>query len=281
MTLHGAPVTMADINRLPSFCKLIMVDQPGIHSMKDGKNPDILNAPQYHIAKNNPHIHHYCWALISKNRYFGARTRTERNHRVSRFLADTDYVIQNSTSDWPYLHVMYTEQAEILLLNAEYVRGLTKVEVALKHMPEYEKAYAVKSDLYLEMGDKKRSIAVAQEGLAKNPTSRLLRNRLKRQGIQLPEPIEINAGDSSKNQPLVKSQPPTVPLQEQTNKNSGSSDVVKGQEPEDRAKETTGIQNQDTINNQTKLDAATQEKSGPGTANDTPAHKNPYCRFCP
>jgi hypothetical protein len=279
MTTNAGPVTMADINRLPPFCKLIMVDQPGVHSMKDGKNSDILNAPQYHIAKNNPHIHHYCWALINKNRYYTALTRSERNHRVGLFLNDTDYVIQNSTPEWPYFHVMYTEQAEMLLMNREFVRALSKVEEALRRMPDYEKAYAVKSDIYFEMGDKKRSIAVAQEGLGKNPSSRLLRNRLNRLGVPTPAPMESNVEHSAEDKPRFETQTPTTPQQEKTMRDAEIPDATNVERTE--TKDDKIPASQEPKDGSTDLDEVTKEKNKPGSAGDKGTNNNPYCRFCP
>ena len=79
--IRGEPLTQAEIAVLPAVCKLIVVEQPNIH-LGAGDGPlkefaPIFEEPQYQLAKGNPHLHHYCWALVSTQRYFRAEGKAK------------------------------------------------------------------------------------------------------------------------------------------------------------------------------------------------------------
>lgn len=269
--LQGKPITIDEVKGLPPVCKLVLIEKPGIHAMKDGLVPDILNRPEYQMAKNNPHFHHYCWGLISKNRYFKATTDSERAFRLSDIHGNAEYIITNIKKEgreWPYFHALYTEEAEAYFLNKDYVRALFKVNEALKLLPDYEKAYVIKSDIYYSMGDKNKSLSAALEGITLHPTSKMLRNRLKRLSYKIPDKNEqsgnVQMKESSHQQPTPQESLKTKDL-------AGYSKSAVNSEyntPAESANITSTVTNEKN-KNQTSNSKEEEQKT------------NPYCRFCP
>lgn len=248
--VRDEPLQSSEIQTMPPVCKLIVVDQPGVHNGA-GRGPLTQHAalfedPRYQMAKNNIHLHHYCWALVSKQRYFRERDKNKRKHYLSQFNGDIDYVLQHSDKSWPYFDVMLVEQGQMQMILGNYDTALAKADQALKFQPNSEHAYLLKTDAYKNMGNKTAAIAAGKQGLEKNPDSARLRKRLERLGQTVP--------------PLAERKPLTT-----ENANPTVSEKPAGSEPASAAPTP---------------EKATSEKASPepetiGTKN------NPYCRFCP
>ena len=198
-TFEGKQVSELDIRALPPVCKLILFKKKGAHHGA-GSGPldsdaHLFSRPGYEMGAQNPHLHHYCWSILHKFDYFRARTQVDRDRRYKEVISDIDYVIENTTRGWPYFHVMFVEQATMMLLHRDYRKSLLKIELALQHKPDYDRAFAVMSDVYAATGDKKAAIKAAQEGLAKNPNSVLLRKRLQLLGVSVPSLPEPKANE--------------------------------------------------------------------------------------
>lgn len=250
VSIRGEPLQTSEIQTMPPVCKLIVVDQPGVHNGA-GRGPlaqhaPLFEEPRYQLAKNNPHIHHYCWALVSKQRYFRERDKNKRKHYLSQFNGDIDYVLQHSDKSWPYFDVMLTEQGQMQMLLGNYGAALAKADQALKFQPNSEHAYLLKTDAYKNMGNKTAAIAAGKQGLEKNPDSTRLRKRLERLGQVVP--------------PLAERKPSAA-----ENASPAAPEKAFGSEPASVAPGS---------------EKAASEKTPPepetiGTKN------NPYCRFCP
>lgn len=256
LEIRGEPASEADIATLPPVCKLILIEQPGVHHVVGQReHPELFERPEYRMAKGNPHLHHYCWSLIHKQRYFRAQGATQKNYRFTQFMGDIGYVLTNADKDWPYFHVMLLEEADLLIVRRDFPQAILKIQEALSHEPKYEKAYVLLYDAYLGMGDKKKAIKAAQDGLIDNPRSKPLRRRLKEQGI-LPPP------------------PPPEPAAE-TTLDTAADTTTPSQSLPDVAKKQGNNSNQ--TQESTEIDGALKPVETPviGTPD------NPYCRFCP
>lgn len=252
VSVRGETLTSAELQVLPPVCKLIVVDIPNAH-LGAGTGPltqyaPLFDEPRYQMAKNNIHFHHYCWALVSKQRYFRERDKNKRNSYLAQFMGDIDYVLRHTDKSWPYFDVMLVEQGQMQSILGNYAAAISKANEALRYQPKSELAYQLKTDAYKNMGNKTAAIATAKEGLEKNPDSTRLRKRLTGLGQTVP--------------PLVERKPTPV-------------------EP---AKETTGGNAPPTTtsapNASPTTDSATSDKTD--AAPETIGTKNnPYCRFCP
>lgn len=258
LMIREEPLLATDILSFPPVCKLIVVDMPGVHHGA-GNRPLIEHAPLferpgYEMGAHNSHLHHYCWALVHKNRYFRARGVIQRNHYFQQFMGDIDYVIENTKidgNDWPYFHVLLIELGEMLLIREDYPGSLAKTNEALAHKPDAEKAHTLKFDIYMAMGDKKKAIEAGQEGLKMNPGSSRLRKRLMNLGVSLPplaEPDLVAPEQTQAQQDTATQEIPSPPAESNSKIESApNTDLTPEKEPSD---------------------------------NKTPQSKS-YCRFCP
>lgn len=196
LDLDGKSVPEQDIQMLPPVCKLILVEMPGIHqgqgNIYSKKYGYLLDRPEYRMAKNTPWLHHYCWALINKMRYFRANTDTERTFWFSTIMTNLDFVLARVPKDWPYSHILLLEQGFMMMLQNDYAGSLEKAKEALEHNPNEQRAYALEFDDYMAMKDKKKALDAAEEGLKKDPSSKILRKRLEQLGVALPPPSQTN-----------------------------------------------------------------------------------------
>lgn len=250
LAVRGEPLSTSDIQTWPPVCKLIIIEIPGSHNGA-GSGPLKQHAPlfeesRYQIAKNNPHIHHYCWALISKQRYFRERDKNKRNSYLSQFNGDIDYVLQHSDRSWQYFDVMLVEQAQMQAILGNFSVAITKANEALTFKPSSEAAHVLKTDAYKNLGNKTAAIAAAREGLEKNPDSTRLRKRLKDLGQTVP--------------PLAERKPAAP-------ENATPKDPVRDAAPASASSPASA--------EATPSDKAPSEPETIGTKN------NPYCRFCP
>lgn len=265
--LHAAPlvvreesVSPGDINTLPPVCRLILVEDQYVH-LRGGDGPlerdiPLLERAEYRMALGNPHLHHYCWALISKQRYFRAQGAQKRKFYFDLFMGDIGYVMSKSRSDWPYFNVLLDEQSSMLLLRGEHAQSLAKAEEALRRKPGDEIAYTLLFDNYMALGNKKKAIESAQEGLKDNPASHRLRRRLTAQGITLP-PIPTP--------PPEESAPASAP-------EASSSPALPQDNKEPAASEGFAVQPAPPPSDGMKTNAPAESES---------TKPNPYCRFCP
>ena len=225
LEVSGEPVSDTDIQLLPPVCKLIMVDVPGIHMGGGGNSTKfghLLNKPEYVIARQTPHFHHYCWALVNKMRYFRADSAKRRNFLFSRIMDDTDYVLRNSPKDWPFFYVVLLNQGLMMMLQGDYKGSIAKAEEALRQKPDEERAYALEFDVYMRMQDNNSAISAARKGLEKNPGSEMLRRRLTKLGVHLP-PKPLAAEPASSSPPdTAGDSPGTVHSHESGTAGSGS-----------------------------------------------------------
>lgn len=256
--IRGEPLLATDILSFPPVCKLIVVDMPGVHQGA-GNRPLIEHAPLferpgYEMGAHNSHLHHYCWSLVHKNRYFRARGTTQRNYYFQHFMGDIGYVLENTKKDgnnWPYFHILLIEQGEMLLIREDYPGSLAKAEEALTHKPDAEKAHILKFDIYMAMGNKKKAIEAGREGLKMNPGSSRLRKRLMNLGVSLPplaEPDPIAPEQTQVRQDATTQELPSPPVESNSKIESApNTDLAPEKDPSD---------------------------------SKTPNSKS-YCRFCP
>lgn len=236
------------------------------------------------MAAHNPHFHHYCWALISKQRYFRAHGQTQRNYYFKEFMGDIDYVLNNTADkSWPFFHVLLIEQATMMKIRGDYPNSLLKIDEALRYKPDYDKAYALKSDVYQAMGDKKKAIDTAQTGLEKDPRSRLLRQRLEQLGVKVPPPPPDPVVDNNKEN-ASSTEAGGSPAATQQAKGSDASENQSIATPpiaeKLNAKETgQGMESKPSA--PTGADAVGKSQDKPVTGAGSQPKDNPYCRFCP
>jgi tetratricopeptide (TPR) repeat protein len=259
--VRGERVTPADMAALPPVCRLIM-ENPGIHhTVGQTKNAALFERAEYQMAKGNIHVHHYCWALISKQRYFRESSKLKRDAYFKTYLGDLNYVFEHSPKDWPFFDVLHLEQASTHLIRGDFAKGIQQADEALRLNPQAEKAYTVKSDAYKEMGKKALAIKTAQEGLDKNPASTVLRKRLAKLGVA----------------------PPPLPKQADAPKDAAPTKDALGNADDgaSRADAAAATETQADDASAAAVDAPAAASADAGATDASAQKPNPYCRFCP
>lgn len=257
-SVRGESVSASDMAVLPPLCKLIMENEGIHHSVGQVKNAAVFEQPQYHMAKGNEHIHHYCWALISKQRYFRERSPAKRQYYFREFMGDINYVLKHSAKSWPYFDVMLAEQGQMLMIRGDHQAAIQKANEALTKKSDSEAAYLLLFDANKAAGNKSAAIKAAQTGLEKNPDSDRLRRRLVKAGVAVPPrpaPAPVPEEPSTAETPLAPASPQIDP---------GAS-IAPAQDASNAPPQSTTPNAAESTSDQ---------------AQTTPKN-NPYCRFCP
>lgn len=174
-------VSKYDIALMSPVCRLIVVERPGIHHGA-GDQPlaahqSVFEKPEYRMAAHNPHFHHYCYSELRQIKYFRAKRSAERHGLYETILKDINYVLENSPKDWPYFHVMLVKQAAAMYYHKDYSESLKRIEEALTLKEDYDRAYALKSDIYVMLNDKDKALKAILDGLNKSPNSQVLQKK--------------------------------------------------------------------------------------------------------
>lgn len=255
--VYGGIITERDKQSLPPVCRLILFEKPSAHQPEGQRvNGDLFSLPEYRMAKNNIHLHHYCYGLLSRYRYFSVTSKADRDLFTKKFQDELDYVIVNqeiSDKSWPYFDLLYYEQAEMLFITNKYPEATAKALKALSITPSYAKAHALLSDIHMKMGKRDLALKQLREGLAANLSSKPLRRRLR----------EIDPKDPLLSQSIPEPPQPT--------------DTTASKEPDAVGAKNT---NKPLPTDDSSSGDQAQEKpiSTPAV---TPNPSNPYCRFCP
>lgn len=262
----GGKITESDKLLLPPVCRLILFEKPSAHQ-GEGQitNAALFNRPEYRMAKNNIHLHHYCYGLLSKHRYFISFTRGDREKYANNFQGELNYVLERVDKDWPYSAQLYFEKAEMFFYTDDLTQAVSNALHALTITPGYVKAHALLSDIYVKIGKRDMALKQLHDGLAITPSSKTLLGKLR----------ELDPKDPLLTQPLPEPiQSSETPESEQTSTASSSRPL--GSEERKPSPE--------------QVEAPLATDSSPGTPDqdkpvskppDAPNPTNPYCRFCP
>ncbi len=248
--INGEALTSTEVLLLTPVCRLILVDRPGAHINENAKrlNADVLARPEFQMARNSIHLHHWCWATVAKTRYMRTNSSTAKFHYQSTFHSDMDYVIRNMNADWEYMPQMHTEKGEMYFTQKDYVGALNETVKALKQTPNYVKAHALQAKAFIALGQNENALVAATEGLRHDPLSRVLKRLYDETGGKPPYPTpyvksQENAAESPTSSETLLTEPTPAP------------EIEKSRTPEPLPPSTS-------------------------TPDGNPKD-NPYCRFCP
>ena len=258
--VRGEPLTAAEIASLDPVCKLILVEKPNGHidHIAQKLNAALFDRPEYRMAKNAPHLHHRCWASVSRYKYFNATSPQKKFGYLVDFHDDIDYVIRNMPPDWAYMPLMHVEKGDMYFWTKKYAEAITEANKAAAQNPAFVRAYRLLIDTYNAMGQKMKALGVATEGLKHNPTSRVLKRLYDEAGGKPPYP-----------EPYAKPQEPEPEPEPEL-------------EPE-RAAPTTETKSPNGAAPAAEQTAQPEATAIPPSAAipESPQKSNPYCRFCP
>lgn len=258
-TVNNEKITQKEISLMDPVCRLILIDKPGIHLKKHMSGREVLNNPQYEMALNAPFLHHRCWALIAKQRYFSTSDKGKKSQHLSAFNGDMQYVVNNASKSWKFLPQIYTELGQMSLLLRHYKSAISSANNAINTSRTYVDAYVLLSDAYRGLGGSEvQAKKYILEGLKIEPGNKQLMRRAKILKLAIPDdlamPIEVNLEE-------IKTKE-TLPAEDKMQNNSSNVSTSKETQP--------------LHENSTNLETNNQDISA-----SQPRRKNPYCRFCP
>jgi hypothetical protein len=287
-------ISVSEAMVLDPVCRLILVEKPGVHLYEWQKaNAALFERPEYAMAKNAEFVHHRCWALLHKFRYFQAKEKNEKKRLVGLFHQDMRYVLNNAPQGWKYIPQILVEQGEMYLLLKDIGQAMQNATRAMGIDQDYGPAYGLLAEGHQVLGNSAKALELITEGLRRDPDSKALQRRYTRLGGKppFPEPYpRIVEARKAK-------QPPPSTLKEA---NPGPEPSIKpsmqGNEPpsnlagKDRIDAPQPKQDTPTAPPPVKGEQGSspgqpqaEHKAAPSTPAPVPVGKpgNPYCRFCP
>ena len=121
------------------------------------------------------HYHHYCWALLYEDR--AARPGGDK-FNYHRAVDNLDYVIRNADPSFALLPEVYLQKGKVLERTGKGAAAVAEYRNALRANPDYTPAYVALARHYVDAGDSAAAGAVLAEGLARDPSSKVLADAL-------------------------------------------------------------------------------------------------------
>lgn len=260
--VNNEKISQKEISLMDPVCRLILIEKPGIHLRKNMSGREILNSPLYEMAQDAPFLHHRCWALIAKQRYFSTNDKGKKSQHLGAFNSDMNYVIKNAPKNWKFLPQAYTELGQMNLLLRYYSGAILAANKAINLSRTYVDAYVLLADAYRGLGGSDSQIKkYILEGLTIEPGNKQLMRRAKNMHLTVPEKLST----------------PTQAKTEIEDKNANlESQAIEQKSKTDTSKEL--ITKETPTSSERKLNVA--PPPGESGVKQAP-RKNPYCRFCP
>lgn len=259
--VRGEPVTAAEAASLVPVCKLILIEKPNAHidSYAQKQNAALFDRPEYRMAKNAIHVHHWCRAAVVRYRYFNASSAQKKWGYKADFHDEMDYVIRNMGPSWPYMPLMHVEKGEMYMLDKNYGEAATQALRAINQTPTFARGHVLLVNAYNAMGQKNKALEAATEGLKHNPTSGTLKRLYDEMGGAKPYPEPY--AKPTESPPEATPQQPSQPTNADTkSSNEAATLPPPSQQPDEAAPIST--------------------PAGSAAPENTP-NQNKYCRFCP
>jgi tetratricopeptide (TPR) repeat protein len=274
--VRGETVTAAETAAMPPVCRLIVVEKPNAHidQYAQRKNAALFDRPEYRMAKNATHVHHWCRAVISRQRYYAARTQQQRRAYMGDFYDEMDYVIRNMDPAWPYMPMMHAEKGEMYLLDKKYAEAMNHALSAIKLNPAFARGYVLLVNTYIGMGQKDKALEAATEGVKRNPASSALKKMYDDLGGVKPYPAEPVATPAKP--ALEPEAKPEAKPEEQDPSALPPVSTGEFKSADEEAAVVHPLRSPEEV-------APPPESAAPSPESAAPAPAGPkkYCRFCP
>lgn len=235
-----ASLSASDLALMPPYCHGTQV----IRSVSQDPQP-IENYISIY-GKSYSHLHHYCEALVTINKYQFLQDKLVRESKMRKALIDIQYSIDRSDLAFVFLPDMYAAKARVLFTLRRDSEAVLALKKAIEVKPDYVPAIGQLSDFFAGKGDKAQAIKILEEGIDNTERATSLIKKLEKLG----KTYQGTPGSSR------KKEEPRTPL-------------VTEQSP-DTEKRSSTTNNAEEITKQTP----------PSPVDNRPAD-NPYCRFCP
>lgn len=123
------------------------------------------------------HLHHFCRALISMRRAAQSTSVREQNVAYNRAIRDFNYVLLNVERDFVLLPEIHLRKGLAFRVLGDDVAATKEFTTAIRVKPDYTPAYVALVDYFLDLGELEEAERVLDLGLARAPTSKLLKGK--------------------------------------------------------------------------------------------------------
>lgn len=162
-----------EVRLLPEYCPHTLT------FVKDYGSPEGQQQWQQRLGPPYHAMHHYCWALIARNRAarFGA-TPQERRHNYNSVVSDIEFVLRHADDTFALMPEILTRRAEAYVALKEFANADRDLRRALSIRPDYWPAYAELAESLATQGKRTDAFAVLKDGISKVSEPRMLQRML-------------------------------------------------------------------------------------------------------
>ncbi len=165
----GEPLTDADYARLPPYCKARL--NPGKGEAEYWKK---------RIGPAFIHIHHYCHSLNALNKLISVNDKETKDRILRRSINGLRYLQDRTTKDFYLRPEIAYKIGNVYYRLGDFLEAAKEFSSGIKLYPKYVLNYIGLSRLSKKQGDIATAKKVLELGLKHNPSSKLLKKRLKR-----------------------------------------------------------------------------------------------------
>lgn len=139
--------------------------------------------------KDRGHMHHYCDCLRFTNRALKhSRSSSQFRYNIDVAIDGCSYVVKHVSSSFYYLPKVYIARGRAYQYAKDNGNALRDFMAALKHKPDYARAYIELIKFYQKIGDDETAMEYAINGLKRKPDSKALKRRYLKLGGKEPFP---------------------------------------------------------------------------------------------
>ncbi len=166
---NGHPETDAEWAKLPPYCKARVKHIKGEYdSWKKRIGPDFI------------HLHHYCKGLHQLNKSLGEIDKGARNLLLQGAIRQFRYVQGHSSKNFHFRPEIANKAGNAYLRLGNVPEAVREFSKGIKLNPKYVLNYVGLSKVCRKQGEIKKAKEILEKGLKHNPSSKLLKKRLKR-----------------------------------------------------------------------------------------------------
>jgi tetratricopeptide (TPR) repeat protein len=204
---------------------------------------------------------HTCYGINRLNRYYKAKSKTEKNLHLQTALRDFSYSVDKLKPEFPLMPEIYMYRGITYKLMGRHAEALTDLNKSIDLNPKYAKSIFELADIYNSVYKKRdKALELVTEGLRHNPDSKPLQRRYTKFGGALPFP-----------KPYI----PDTPKSTTENKHEAPVKV----DQETKTGSNIEGKTEDTSSNTTKANEDVKTTKETTAVSGLPT--NPWCRFCP
>lgn len=168
----ASPKWHQSVQTLPPYCK----DKAASTGLDDPR----FNKWRGPLGTTYIHIHHYCSGIYAEQKARNTIDQAERNRWLKGVAGEMAYVARYCNPHCVLYPELHTRWGWALTMQDQPAEAIQHYQLAIKAKPDYSKAYAQLSDLYVKINQPGEARNIIEAGLKTKPNSRMLQRRLQK-----------------------------------------------------------------------------------------------------